>query len=161
GSRRREMAVRLAMGAGRGRVIRQLLAESVLLAVFGGALGSLFAVWGVQAMAGFLAENQSRPLRFDIAVDGRVLVFTLGVSLVVGMAFGLAPAFRATRVALAAALRGETVAGVRARVGNALVVAQVALSVLVLVGAGLLVRTLEKLRAVDLGFRAENVLVFG
>ena len=160
GSRRREMAVRLAMGARRGRVIRQLLAESVLLAIAGGALGSLFAVWGVQAMAAFLAENQTRPLGFDIAVDGRVLVFTLAVSLVVGLVFGLAPAFRGSRVDLAAALRGETVAVGRPRLGKVLVMAQVALSVLVLVGAGLLCRTLEKLRAVDLGFRAENVLLF-
>src|SRR5262249_37715530 len=105
-------------GAGRGRGIRQLLAERVLLAVLRGALGSRFAVWGVQAMAAFLAENRSRPFGFEIAVEGRVLVFTLALSLVVGIVFGLAPALRATRVDLADSLRGETVAGGRARVGN-------------------------------------------
>ena len=161
-TRRREIAVRLAMGAGRGRIVRQLLTESLLLAVMGGALGTVLAVWGVEAMVAFTARNQSRPLGFDIAVDGRVLAFTVAVSLVVGVVFGLAPALRGTRVDLASTLKDASAAatGARARLGSALVVAQVALSILVLVGAGLLVRTLDRLRSVDPGFRTDNVLLF-
>src|SRR5262249_53687816 len=148
-ARQREMAVRLAMGAGRGRIIRQLLTESLMLALLGGALGALLASWGVAALIAFVAQ-ESRPLGFEIAVDGRVLAFTTAVSIFVGIAFGLAPAFRGTRIDLAAALKDGTGGSAPRRfgLGRALVVAQVALSILVLVGAGLLVRTLAKLRGV-------------
>jgi len=162
GSRRREIALRLALGAGRGRIVRQLLAESTLLAVAGGALGALLATWGVEALVAFMSQSQSRPLGFDVAVDGRVLAFTALVSLTVGVAFGLAPALRATRVDVASTLKEGALAtsGVRARLGAGLVVAQVALSVVILVGAGLFLRTLDELRGVDPGFRTENVLLF-
>ena len=159
GTRRREIAVRLAMGAGRRRIVRQLLTESLLLAVLGGAVGVVVATWGVEALSAFISANQERALGFDIAVDGRVLAFTLAVSLVVGLVFGLAPALRATRVELTTALR-DVATGVRARLGSALVVVQVALSILVLAGAGLLVRTLDRLHATDPGFRVDNSLLF-
>src|SRR5262249_35319267 len=139
------------------------------LAVLGGALGALLAVWGVHTLVEFVARSQTRPLGFDITVDGRVLAFTTAMSLLVGIVFGLAPAFRATRIDLAQVLKdaagGSAAASTRVRLrrlgmGSALVVAQVALSILVLVGAGLLVRTVANLRGVDPGFHTDHVLLF-
>jgi predicted permease len=168
-ARQREMAVRLALGAGPARVVRQLLTESVMLSVFGGALGVLFAYWGAHAIVSFVSRNQTRPLGFATGVDLRVLGFTIAVSLLTGVFFGIAPAFRSVRIDLTPALKSDQgssgssghAGGKWFSVGNALVVAQVALAIVVLAGAGLLVRTLANLRSVDVGFDSHNILIFG
>jgi predicted permease len=168
-ARQKEMAVRLALGAGRARIVRQLLTESVMLSVLGGALGVLFAYWGAHTIISFVSSNQARPLGFAMGVDLRVLGFTVAVSLLTGILFGVAPAFRSARVDLTPTLKegegssaGSGHSGARwLSAGNALVMTQVALAVVVLVGAGLLVRTLANLRNVDLGFDAHNILIFG
>ncbi len=167
-ARKKEMAVRLTLGAGRVRVVRQLLTESVMLSVMGGILGILFAYWGAHAIVSFVSSNQARPLGFATGVDMRVLGFTVAVSLLTGILFGIAPAFRSARVDLTPALKeseGSSASSGHAggrwfSIGNGLVVAQVALAVVVLVGAGLLVRTLANLRSVDLGFNAHNIVIF-
>jgi predicted permease len=167
-TRHKEMALRLALGAGRGRVVGQLLTESILLSAFGGALGILFAVWGAHAIVALLGSESPQSLGLDASIDTRVLLFTAGTALITGIAFGLAPAMRCTRVDLTPALKdgtgGSSSASRRSNhwfnLGNALVVAQIALTVIVLVGAGLLVRTLENLRNVDPGFDITNVLDF-
>ncbi len=166
--RQKEMAVRLALGAGRMRIVRLLLTESVMLSAFGGVLGILFAYWGTHAILSFVSGNQSRPLGFAAGLDARVLGFTIGVSLVTGILFGLAPALRSARIDLNPMLKeseGSAASSTRAAGrwfsgGNALVVAQVALAIVVLVGAGLLVRTLANLRSVDIGFEAHNLINF-
>ena len=168
-ARQKEMAVRLALGAGRARIIRQLLTESILLSVAGGAVGILFAYWGAHAIISFVSSNQTRPLGFATGIDPRVLGFTVAISLLTGIFFGMAPAFRSARVNLAPALKeGDGGSATFAHAGakwfsmsNALVVAQVALAMVVLVGAGLLVRTLQNLRGIDVGFDSHNVLIFG
>jgi predicted permease len=167
-ARQKEMAVRLALGAGRTRIVRQLLTESVMLSVLGGALGVLFAYWGAHAIISFVSNNQTRPLGFVTGVDFRVLGFTIALSLLTGILFGIAPAFRSVRIDLTPALKegeGGSASVVHAggrwfSAGSALVVAQVALAVVVLVGAGLLVRTLENLRRIDVGFDSHNILIF-
>jgi predicted permease len=168
-ARQKEMAVRLALGAGRARVVRQLLTESVMLSVLGGVVGILFAYWGAHAIVSFVSSNQTRPLGFATGVDLRVLGFTVTISLLTGILFGIAPTFRGARVDLTPALKeGERSSGSSGHagrkwfsIGNALVVAQVALAIVVLVGAGLLVRTLQNLRSIDVGFDSHNILVFG
>jgi len=166
-TRQKEIAVRLALGAGRATILRQLLTESLLLSLLGGIFGIIFAYWGVHATAALMMGGSSDRFPYVIAPDWRVLSFALGVSILTGIAFGLAPAFRSTRLDLAPALKenASTVPGSAARIrrfhlGSALVVAQVALSVLVLIGAGLLVRTLENLRNINPGFDTRNVLLF-
>lgn len=164
-ARQKEMAVRLALGAGRGRVIRQLLTESILLSVFGGGLGILVAIGGARALTAFVDSGSSQPLGFEAALDMRVLLFTASVALLTGAIFGLAPAMRGTRVDLTPTLRdGAGFAGRSGNhwfnTGNLLVVAQVALTMIVLVGAALVVRTLQNLRDVDPGFDTSNVLNF-
>jgi len=168
-ARQREMALRLALGAGRARLVRQLLTESMMLAVTGGMLGIVFASWGAHVILSFVSNNQPRPLAFAAGLDVRVLGFTLAISLLTGILFGLAPAFRSTRVDLTPALKegsGGSVsvvhrAGRLFSVGNVLVVTQVALAIVVLVGAGLLVRTLQNLRNIDVGFDSHNLVLFG
>src|SRR5436309_1521516 len=168
-SRQKEIAVRLALGAGRARIIRQLLTESVLLAVAGGALGVLVAVWGVDAIASLLSNGSGEPFPFAVAPDWRVLLFTLAITFLTGILFGLAPSLRRSRVALTPSLKENASSlpgaaahtGRRFRLGDGLVVGQVALSMVVLVGAGLLVRTLRNLRAINPGFDAQNILLFG
>jgi predicted permease len=168
-ARQKEIAVRLALGAGRARIIRQLLTESVMLSVAGGAIGVLLAIWGVYAITALLTAGSSQPFGYVVAPDWRVLAFTLAVTALTGIFFGLAPALRGTRVNLTPALKespaslpgGAARAGRWFRLGNALVVVQVALSILVLVGAGLLVRTLRNLHEVNPGFDTHNVLLFG
>jgi predicted permease len=168
-ARQKEMAVRLALGAGRARIVRQLFTESIMLSVLGGALGILFAYWGAHAIVSFVSSNQPRPLGFATGVDLHVLGFTVAVSLFTGILFGIAPAFRGARVDLTPALKEVEGSSARAghaggkwfSIGNALVVAQVALAIVVLVGAGLLVRTLANLRSVDVGFDSHNILIFG
>jgi predicted permease len=168
-ARQKEMAVRLALGAGRARIVRQLLTESVMLSVLGGVLGILFAYWGAHTILSFVSSNQPRPLGFATGVDLRVLAFTAAISLLTGILFGIAPTFRGARVDLTPALKegtgsSETAGHARGKwfsIGNALVVAQVALAIVVLVAAGLLVRTLANLRSVDVGFDSHNILIFG
>jgi predicted permease len=167
-AREKEMAVRLAMGAGRGRVIQQLLTESVMLSVAGAVLGVLVAFWGATGLAGFLGTNLYRPFNLDLHPDARVLLFTIGVALLTGIGFGLAPAFRGTRIDVAPTLKenagslsaARNAGGRRFGLGSSLVVAQVALSMVVLIGAGLLLRTIEKVKSINPGFDTKNVLLF-
>jgi predicted permease len=167
-ARQKEMAVRLALGAGRARIVRQLLTESVLLSLAGGTLGILFAYWGVYAMTTLILADPGRPFPFVVEPDLRVLVFTIAVSLITGILFGLAPAFRGTQVDLTPALKENAStlpasnirSGRRFLFGKALVVVQVALSMIVLLGAGLFVRTLQNLRSVNPGFDTRNILLF-
>jgi putative ABC transport system permease protein len=163
-AREREVAVRAALGAGAGRVVRQLLTESLLLAVAGGAVGWLVAQWGVDALAA-LAPRGLLPAG-GLALESRVFGFTLGVSLVTGVLFGLLPAWMTSRVNLHESLKEGgrasrsfgTAGAHRARARSIFVVAEVTLALVLLVGAGLLMRSFAKLSAVDPGFRAENVL---
>jgi len=151
-ARSREMAVRLSMGATRGRLIRQLLTESILLSSVGGVLGGLLAFW-LRAL---------RPFGQQAAPDWRVFGFLAGISMLTGIVFGLLPALRATRVDLAGAMMagGRTVTGSRTVLTKALVVLQVATSLVLLAGAGLFLRTLDNLARVDVGFDASNLLLF-
>jgi len=168
-ARQKEMALRLALGVGRWRIVRQMLTESTLLSFLGGALGVLVAYWGAHAILDFVAAGSTRPVGFEATLDMRVLLFTAGISLFSGIVFGLAPAVRGVRVDLTPALKpgtGSSAAGGRVRsrwfnVANSLVIAQVALTIVVLVGAGLLVRTLQNLRNIDPGFDTSNMLNFG
>jgi len=161
-NRRKEIAVRLALGAPRIRLFRQLLTESLLLAVAGGALGLLLASWATSALMDFLSYGGA--LRtLDVRTDLRTLCFALGVSFLTCLLFGVAPALWATRMDASLTLKGApNSAGANTpRLGprSMLVISQVSLSVLLLVGAGLLVRSLQKLSMVDAGFRQENVLL--
>jgi predicted permease len=167
-TRQKEMAVRLALGAGRGRVTRQLLTESVMLSLAGATIGILIAYWGANALASFVTANRYSSLYLNANPDLTVLAFTLGVALLTGILFGLAPALRGSSVNLAPMLK-ENAASAAAVVsskshkfalGNLLVVAQVTLSVIVLVGAGLVVRSLANLKGVDPGFDTHNILQF-
>lgn len=157
-----EISVRLAVGAGRWRLIRQLLTESVLLASLGGALGVLFAFWGKSALVALTDRDTGfLPEKIDPSLNWRVLAFTLAVSLLTGILFGLAPAWRATNLDLTAAIKqGRRSTGAVSRLSQGLVVLQVALSLLLLVGAGLFIRTLYNLQRVNLGFNQENLLLF-
>ncbi|HKP11739.1 MAG TPA: ADOP family duplicated permease, partial [Blastocatellia bacterium] len=157
-----EIGVRLAVGAGRWRLIRQLLTESLLLAALGGAVGVLFALWGKSALVALTDKDTGiLPNELDLNLNWRVLVFTLAVSLVTGVLFGLAPAWRATKLDLTAALKqGRRTTGAVSRLSKGLIVAQVALSLLLLIGAGLFIRTLVNLQHVNLGFNQENLLLF-
>jgi predicted permease len=167
-ARQKEMNLRLALGASRWRIIRQLLTESILLSVCGGSLGILLAIWGAHSIVAFVASGSTQPLGFDTSIDLRVLLFTAGISLLTGILFGLAPAMRGTRVDLTPALKegaGSSAGAARSgnrwlNIGNSLVIGQVALTMVVLVGAGLLVRTLQNLRNIDPGFDAGNILNF-
>jgi len=156
-SRRAEFAIRLALGAGKGRLARQLLTESFLLAGAGGLLGLVFAVWSEKALAGFFAVGRN-PIVLDLHLDGRVLAFTAAISLFTAFAFGLAPAWHATRVAAGAAMKQESRSTRAMWPSSALVAFQVALSVVLLMGAGLFVRSLANLRNLDPGFRQDNIL---
>ncbi|HTG88253.1 MAG TPA: ABC transporter permease, partial [Pyrinomonadaceae bacterium] len=157
-ARRREIAVRVGLGANRWRIARQLLTESVLLSVIGGTLGVLVAWWGTKALVAL-----SPPALIDlqrVAVNLPVLGFTLAVAVITGLVFGLAPALEATRFDLHDSLKegGKNVGGGGHRVRNVFVITQVALALVLLVGAGLLVRSLNRLQSVDPGFNAQNLL---
>ena len=167
-ARRREMAVRLSLGAGRWRVVRQLLTESVLLASLSGALGILIAVVGIRVLTSLLANGQEG-FTLHAELNWHVLLVTLALSLLCGVLFGLAPALQSTRPALMPMLRDRSVSEPRGRVRDrvprlsltqALVVAQIAISLLLLVAAGLFVRTLSNLQSISLGFNRERVLLF-
>ena len=158
-ARRCEMAVRLSLGAGRFRVVRQLLTESVMLASLGGAFGILFAIWGARALAFLLSSGQDRfPLHAEL--NWTVLGVTAALSVICGLLFGLAPAMQSTRPDVMPALKDGRTGGPRRRAQQVLVVAQVAISFLILFAAGLFVRTLDKLHSVQLGYARENVLLF-
>ncbi len=162
-ARRKEIAVRLAIGAGRFRLIRQLLTESLLLSFLGAALGLLFAQWIAHLLLTFLPQYNG-PIAINLALNARALGFTLAVSLLTGLLAGLAPALRATRLDLVSSLKeqaGHSSAGMaRLPLNKLLVVAQVALSLFLLVGAGLFVRSLQNLKNLDAGFDRENVTLF-
>lgn len=160
-SRRREIAVRLSIGASRTRLIRQMLTESVLMAVAGGAAGVLFAWWASSFLV-WMVSTGEETLPLQVSPDSRVLVFTSLLSLATGILFGLAPAFRATRINLSSSLkegRGSVSARSSQFLAKTLIVSQVALSAVLLIGAGLFVRSLMNLRNVETGFHQEDVLV--
>jgi predicted permease len=161
-ARQREMGVRLALGASRMRLVRQFITESLLTSLIGGALGLIFAYWGAGILIALVSRGATPP-PLDTDPNSRVFAFTLTVSLLAGIMFGLMPALRATQAELAPALKEDartlTVGRSRQRLGKALVVAQVALSLLLLIGAGLFVRSLQNLKSLDLGFNRENVLM--
>ena len=164
-ARQRELAVRLALGAARRRLIRQLLTESLLLSLMGGAIGLLLAYWGSHLLVTFMSGGWWQ-INVDVNPDARILGFTLGVALLTGVLFGLVPALRGTRVDLTPALK-ESAGSLAFRPGRArlglgkfLVVAQVAISLLLVVGASLFVRTLVNLETLDVGFNRKNLLLF-
>jgi predicted permease len=158
-ARRREIAVRLSLGAGRFRVVRQLLTESVMLASLGGALGVLFAIWGVRSLT-FLLSNGRENFTLHAELNWSVLGVTAALSVVCGLLFGLAPAIQSTRPDVMPVLKNGRGGGPRRRAQHVLVVAQIATSFLILVAAGLFVRTLDKLHSVQLGYARENILLF-
>jgi predicted permease len=165
-ARRREMAVRLSLGAGRLRVVRQLLTESALLSLTGGLLGVFVALWGIRSITWLLANGRDH-FTLHANLNWPVLGFTLALALVTGLVFGLAPAIQATRVDLTPALketRASAQRGSGRRLGislsHALVASQIAISLLVVVAAGLFGRTLSNLQSVELGFNKENILLF-
>jgi predicted permease len=153
-SRQKELSVRLSLGATRARLIRQLLTESLLLAFAGGGLGILVGYWGRQLLPG--------PATQMPAVDWRIVAFLLGVTVLAGVIFGLAPALRGAGMNVNAALKenGRSVIATRSVLGKSLLVAQVAISLVLLVGAGLFLRTLHNLRQVDVGFNPRNLVLF-
>ncbi|MFY9556006.1 MAG: ABC transporter permease [Blastocatellia bacterium] len=159
-ARQREIAVRVAIGAGRGRIVRQLLTESVLLAAIGGAAGLLLALWGTDLLVS-LSPRELADLQ-QVSISAPVLVFTFSISLLTGIIFGLAPAFEATGINLSESLKegSKNVGGGNRshRLRSGFVVAEIALALVLLVGAGLLVRSFNRLQSVDPGFNAANVL---
>jgi predicted permease len=159
-ARQRELAIRTALGAGRSRLVRQLLTESVLLSMLGGALGLALALWNFNAIVAALPAHM--PRASEIQIDWKVLVFTFAVAVMTGVIFGLVPAVHASRLNLNEALKesgGKGTGGfVRHRVRNLLVVTEVALAMVLLVGAGLLIRSFYRLQQVNPGFNTENVL---
>jgi predicted permease len=166
-ARKKEIALRLALGASRWRIVKQLLSESVLLALLGGASGLLLASWSSSLLLSVLSSGQNSfsagaPLTISVPLDLRLVAFTAAVSFLAAIVFGLAPAWRATRLDLTPSLKeGRASAGGHwFGWGRPLVITQVAVSLTLLIGAGLFIRSLGKLRDVDLGFRREHVLVF-
>jgi putative ABC transport system permease protein len=161
-NRQKEIAVRMAVGAGRWRLVRQLLVESALLAAAGAALGILFAQWGSRLLVGLLS-SAGQQVFLDLTMDARVLAFTVGVSALAAILFGLAPAWRATRVEPQAAMKvnGRGVAEGQSRfgAGKALVSAQVAISLVLVVGAALMLTTFWNLLALNPGFERDHVLI--
>jgi putative ABC transport system permease protein len=159
-ARQRELAIRLALGAGRGRIVRQLLSEALLLSLVAGGLGLLVALWTVEALK--TLNPATLPRLNELSIDGRVLAFSLLISLATGVLFGLFPALQASRPDLNETLKegGRSGGGAsgRQRMRGALVITEVALSVVLLIGAGLLLRSFAKLQDVELGFKPENLL---
>lgn len=161
-ARRKEIAVRLAMGASRWRLVRQLLTESVLLSLAGGVVGLLLALWTIDLLKTATPASGIFSFTLDYRLDGRVLAFTFVLSLATGVIFGLAPALQASRSDLVPALKGEDSAAAQGRrsfsLRNLLVVAQVALSLVLLIGTGLFLRSLSNAQEIDPGFDADRIL---
>jgi putative ABC transport system permease protein len=161
-ARQREVAIRMAIGAGRRRLVRQLFSESLLLALLGALAGLLVAHWATRGLVALIV-TESTPVALDLSVNSRVLGFTVIVATITATLFGLIPAWRGTRVdpqtAMKAAGRGVAEGHARFTLGKALVAAQVALSLVLVVGAGLLLGSLRKLSTIDPGFRSDGVLV--
>jgi putative ABC transport system permease protein len=157
-SRQKEIAVRSALGASRARLVRQLLTESVMLSLAGGVIGVLLAMWGINMLLAL--SPSSIPRKHEISIDGYVLAFTFAVSLLTGVLFGLAPAFQVSRFNLSETLkegaRGSTAGNAPLR--SLLVVAEIALSLVLLIGAGLLLNSFSRLSGIDPGFNPKNVL---
>ena len=159
--RRREIGIRLALGAGRWRIVRQLLTESVILSVMGGALGLLLSFWMTDALTSFFPVIAYQ-ITLDVSPDARALVFTIAISLLTGVIFGLAPAFVARKTDLVPVLKGEATQGGRARgfsLRNALVVLQVAVSLIVLVCAALFVQSFRNAKNIDPGFATHDAIL--
>jgi putative ABC transport system permease protein len=159
-TRQKEMAVRLAVGAGRARIVQQLVTESTLLALLGALLGLALARWGKDLMVAFISPNL--PALEPIGLDYRVLGFSLALAIVTGLAFGLAPALQASRVSLNETLkessRGATELRSRFGLRNLLIICETALAMVLLVGAGLLVKSFLRVRGIDMGFKFEHTL---
>ena len=168
-AREREMAVRQALGASRRRVVQQVLTESILLSLAGAAIGTVLAYVGASALAAFTSTNWYQPLDIDVHPDARILLFTIGVALLTGIGFGLAPALLQARTRAAAEFSRGTTGSLplmmhlgRRRwpgLGSGLVIVQVSLSIVMLVAAGLLLRSLDELRSVNAGFDTRNILL--
>jgi predicted permease len=160
--RRKEIAIRLAVGAHRGHLVRQLLAESVLLSLMGAAIGLLVAAWTVSGLLGILSNAGGMAL--SSALDGRVFAFTFALAVVTGIVFGIAPAWKATSPELAHVLKNEaattTAAAGHVRMRKVLAISQVAISLVLLIGAALFTRSLRNLNRVDLGFQRDRLLSF-
>jgi len=158
--RQKEIALRTALGAGRWRLIRQLLTESVLVSLAGGAVAVLLAIWGTSLLVALQPDNL--PRLTEIGVDGRVLAFTFGVSLLTGLIFGLLPAWAASRSGVSEGLkeggRSATAGGARQRLRSTFVVLELAIALVLLIGAGLLIKTIWILRSVEPGFNPEHLL---
>jgi len=162
-ARQKEVAIRAALGASRARVIRQLLTESMLLALAGGAAGLLIAYWGVGALVAVLPDGQLNALPFlrSLSIDSSILAFSFGLSLLTGIVFGLAPAFQSTRLDLNEVLKEggrNTAGGGGHRLRSALVMTEIALAVVLLIGAGLMMKSLLNLLQTSVGFNPEKVL---
>src|SRR5438874_4433142 len=161
-ARQREIAIRIAVGATRWRLIRQLLSESLLLSLLGGALGLAMAQWAARLLL-LMVSNGPQPVPIELTLDFGVLAFTSIIVVVTALIFGIAPAFRATQVECGLEIkegRGSAPAQARSALARTLLVAQVALSLALLTGAGLFLRTLVNLTGMDMGFEKENVLLF-
>ena len=161
-ARQREIAIRLALGASAWRVVRQLLVESLVLALLGGVAGLALATWGVHVLLSLFSGGSDQPMNVSALPDFRVLGFNLAIALVTGVLFGTLPAIKSARPALAPTLKEEagSVLGGHQRIGKALVVAQVALSLLLLIGAGVFLRSLRALLTVDPGFNPSRLAAF-
>jgi len=160
-TRQKEIAIRMALGSGRARLIRQLLTESLLLSVCGAALGVVFAKWGTRLLIGLLSNSRTSVF-LDLSIDGRMLAFTAAVAILTGLLFGLAPAWRGTRVEPQTAMKANSrgvIEGSSFGLGKALVMLQVALSLVLVVGAGLMLATFWKLTSLDTGFDRQNLLL--
>ncbi len=158
--RRREMAVRMAIGCSRARLLQQFLTESALLAILGTAAGLVMATWASSTLAAFLTSQTSNRILLDVRPDPLVLTFTAAIACFAVLLFGLAPALAGTREHLGAAMKISTASGQRNRFGRALVAGEMALALVLLIGAGLFVRTLANLETLDPGFPRDHLLTF-